>query len=58
MAQRVGWRDVAWAFATVIGLAAGGSVLHFPGSFRDSTWQPAALAFGVILAATSTAAAT
>lgn len=51
MAQRVGWRDLGWAVATVIGLAIGGFALHFPGSFGEPTWQPAALVFGVILGA-------
>lgn len=48
MAQRVGWLDLGWAVATVIGLAIGGFVLHFPGSSGEATWQPGALVFGVI----------
>lgn len=51
MMEGVGWRDVAWAVATVIGLAIGGFVFHFPGSFGEATWQPAALGFGAILGA-------
>lgn len=51
MAERVGWRDLGWAVAAVIGLAIGGFALHFPGSFGEATWQPAAMLFGVILGA-------
>jgi hypothetical protein len=42
-------RDLRWIAATVAGLAVGGFVLHFPGSFGEATWQPAALIFGLIL---------
>ncbi len=35
---------------TTVGLALGGFVLHFPGSFGDSfRWNPAAIIFGAIL---------
>ena len=40
----------AWISATAIGLALGGFVLHFPGSFGDAAaWDPAAILFGGIL---------
>ena len=43
-------RRVAWVAATIIGLALGGFVLHFPGSFGDLThWDPSAVLFGAIL---------
>ncbi|MGK2851415.1 MAG: hypothetical protein ACSLFN_10955 [Candidatus Limnocylindrales bacterium] len=51
MAERLGWRDLTWAIAIIVGLAVGGFALHFPGSFGEATWQPAALVFGVILGA-------
>ena len=35
---------------TTVGLALGGFVLHFPGSFGDlASWDPAAIVFGAIL---------
>jgi hypothetical protein len=44
--------DVLWVGSTTIGLAAGGFVLHFPGSFGDSaTWEAIAIVFGGILGA-------
>ena len=43
-------RRAAWVAATTIGLAVGGFVLHFPGSFGDlRSWDPTALIFGGIL---------
>lgn len=42
-------RRVAWLAATALGLFAGGFVLHFPGSFGEPDWQPAAMIFGFIL---------
>ena len=41
-------RSVAWAAATVVGLAAGGFLLHFPGSLAPN-WDLAALIFGTLL---------
>lgn len=45
-------RAVVWVVATTIGLAVGGFVLHFPGSFGDASgWQAGAMVFGAILGA-------
>ena len=41
---------VAWVAATIIGLALGGFILHFPGSFGGLTgWDPVAVVFGGLL---------
>lgn len=42
-------RDLAWIFATTIGLSAGGFVFHFSGSSGGWVWDPAAIVFGAIL---------
>jgi hypothetical protein len=42
-------RSVAWVAATVVGLVVGGFVFHFPGSFGETSWQPAAIVFGALL---------
>ena len=42
-------RAIAWTAATVVGLAAGGFALHFPGSYGESSWSLVAGLFGVIL---------
>lgn len=45
-------RAVLWVGATIVGLAGGGFVLHFPGSFGDAlSWQVGAMVFGAILGA-------
>ncbi len=43
------WRDTAWIVATTMGLAIGGFVFHFPGSFGEASWQVAALVVGAIM---------
>jgi hypothetical protein len=42
-------RSFAWVAATVVGLGVGGFVFHFPGSFGETSWQPAAIIFGAVL---------
>ena len=44
-------KALGWVAGTVVGLAIGGFVFHFPGSFGEFTWQPAAMVFGVLLGA-------
>jgi hypothetical protein len=40
-----------WTGATVVGLAVGGFVFHFPGSFGEPTLQPSAAIFGAVIGA-------
>jgi hypothetical protein len=40
-----------WIGATVVGLAVGGFVFHFPGSFGEPTLQPSAAIFGALIGA-------
>ncbi len=41
---------VSWVAATTVGIAVGGFVLHFPGSFGELvSWDPVALIFGALL---------
>lgn len=43
-------RSIAWVVATTLGLAVGGFVLHFPGSYGGLVaWDVAAAVFGAIL---------
>ncbi|HEX2754170.1 MAG TPA: hypothetical protein VHM48_01830 [Candidatus Limnocylindrales bacterium] len=45
-------RAIAWAAATVVGLAAGGFAFHFPGSV-GARRDPSALVFGTLLGGVS-----
>ena len=44
-------KAIGWVAGTVVGLAIGGFAFHFPGSFGEYFWQPAAMVFGVLLGA-------
>lgn len=41
-------RSATWAAVTIVGLAAGGFALHFPGS-DDSVWNGSELVFGTLM---------
>lgn len=41
--------NVAWIVATTIGLLVAGVMFHFPGSFGEPSWAPAALVVGTII---------
>lgn len=47
----MGLITITWVVAAVAGLFLGGFVLHFPGSYGESTFGPPAAVFGLILGA-------
>jgi len=51
VAGRGGLAAGMWIGATVVGLAVGGFVFHFPGSFGEPTLQPSAAIFGALIGA-------
>lgn len=42
-------RSIAWVLATTLGLALGGFVFHFPGSYGESGFSVAAAGFGMMI---------